>query len=63
MIVRRIHPGDLLEERRKELLAMTYAERLTRHKELLRKIYPGKVDVSTYDGLKVKIRKGLNEPI
>ncbi|MBC7388952.1 MAG: hypothetical protein H7329_07075 [Opitutaceae bacterium] len=43
MKVRRIHPDDLTEERRKELLALTYEQRIARHQELLQKIYPGKI--------------------
>lgn len=60
MKVRRIHPDEISEERRQELLAMTYVERLIRHKELLKKIYPGKVDTHQWKGVKV-IRKNPNE--
>ena len=63
MIVRRIHPDDLLEERRKELLAMTYEQRMLRHQELLQKIYPGKIGTSNLNGMKVKIRRGKDESI
>lgn len=60
MKVRRIHPDQLEEERRQALLAMTYEERLLRHKELLKKMYPGKVDAHEWKGVKV-IRKNPNE--
>ena len=62
MKVRRIHPDDLLEERRAELMAMSYEERLLRHMELLKKIYPGKVDSTTsFRGMKVSIIRGPKE--
>ena len=60
MKVRRIHPDELTEERRQELLAMSYEERLIRHKELLKKIYPDKVETLDWRGVKV-IKKNPNE--
>ncbi len=53
MKVRRIHPDALEEERRKELLAMTYEERLKRHFQLLKKIYPDWTNSGKLEGLRV----------
>jgi hypothetical protein len=57
MKVRRIHPDALEEERRKEILAMTYEERRRRHFELLKKIYPNWTNSGALEGLKVYRKK------